>query len=261
MVEVPFAKKNEDIKTILTLEKDIEITASILFCIRFQSKGNFREGYIFSGENESIALRFDTPLSNDDFGVGFVTINGIHLIFKTLTKLLPYEWHHICFNSNGETYQVMANGVLWYEENYTTKVHTNMTTKSIFLGSNYKKFFNYVAFEGEISELRIWSKSVKKEILTKVVESCDDLGTQSDLVLPTSYILNWSTVSKQMLKGLSEEKPIEWLCYNNENHIDPIYKIISTPATSKNAIRMCKDVKAELAYPKYPGEIQKWSGI
>ena len=81
MVEVPFAKKNEDIKTILTLEKDIEITASILFCIRFQSKGNFREGYIFSGENESIALRFDTTLSNDDFGVGYVTINGIlHLI-------------------------------------------------------------------------------------------------------------------------------------------------------------------------------------
>ena len=185
VVEVPLDKEQEDSKTTLSLEKEIQITSSILFCIRFQFKDNLNKAFIFSGEDKSIGLRLEAipTIGSEYFGVGYVTINGSELIFTIPSKILPYEGYHFCFDSNGETYKIIGNGVIWYEGNHTNKVLANMKTKSILLGSNFKKFASYEPIEGEISELNIWSKdlSIKEmksitrgnnKTLTFLLEAC-----------------------------------------------------------------------------------------
>ena len=89
--------------------------------------------------------------------------------------------------------------------------------------------------------------------MKRLIESCGDLE-------PTPTVLKWSSVSNQILNGIVKEKPIELICYNTENDIEPIYKIIPLVTNSKHAIRYCRILKAELAYPQFLGEFQKWSG-
>ena len=265
VVQVPYDKKNEDIKTILTLEKDIEITNSILFCVRFKFERNVQWIYLFSSENDAISLALKPKMSvllSENFGTGFVIINGILLIFKIPLKMAPYEWYHFCFNSNTENYHVMVNGILWYKGYHTSKVLNNLTIGSITLGfyqntlpyaDSNGKISEYADFEGKISGINIWSKPLSLEALKRIVESCGKLE-------PTPTQLEWSNISKQMLNGILKEEPIEWVCYNTENNISPTYKINPMKTYSNDAIRICEGLKAELAYPKLIGEFKNWSG-
>ena len=265
VVQVPYDKKNEDIKTILTLENNIEITHSILFCIRFKFEKNVQWTYLFSSENDAISLRLNPKMSlswSENFGIGFVMINGISSIFKIPSKMAPFEWYHFCFNSDIENYHVMVNGILWYKGYHTSKVLNNLTIGSISLGSYQNsslhadsngKISEYADFEGKISGINIWSKPLSLEALKRIVESCGKLE-------PTPTQLEWSNISTQMLNGILKEEPIELVCYNTENNISPTYKINPMKTYSNDAIRICEGLKAELAYPKLIGEFKKWSG-
>ena len=130
VVQLPYDKKDKNFKTILTLEKKIEITNSILFCVRFKFERHAQWTFLFSSENDALSFRLNPKESvsgTDNFGTGFVILKGIMLIFKIPIKLAPNKWYHFCFNSNGENYHVIVNGILWYSGYHTTKVFANMT--------------------------------------------------------------------------------------------------------------------------------------
>ena len=131
VVQLPYDKKDKNFKTILTLEKKIEITNSILFCVRFKFERHAQWTFLFSSENDALSFRLNPKCrcksGSDNFGTGFVILKGIMLIFKIPMKLAPYKWYHFCFNSNGESYHVIVNGILWYSGYHTTKVFANMT--------------------------------------------------------------------------------------------------------------------------------------
>ena len=254
VVKVPF-DQNREIKSILTLDNELEVTNEISFCIRFRFKGHFSNTFIFSGENESLALRIDpieSIIDSENFGTGFVTINGIALVFKIPSMLVAYKWIHFCFSFNGMTYQVIVDGQLWYQGYNEVKPSQKYLKNHIFLGSNYRKFVSYRDFVGETSELNIWSKYLTGDILMKVVKSCSNLE-------PSPDILHWPNVTNEMLKGNIGSQPIDFVCYNYYFDNDLIYKVIPLLEEQKSAIKVCEGLKAKLAYPKTQREYKNWS--
>ena len=256
VVKVPFERKNPDIKTVLTLNRQIEIASSILFCIRFQFKSNAKDAFIFGSEKRSLALRFDAMqlvMGSANFGEGFVTINGNDYIFKIPQKMFSYEWHHFCFNSDMKKYQVLVDGVSLYKGSHNSTLSHNMTIRSVFLGSNSKEHFGFKDFEGEIASLNIWGQSQTLDVFLKIVESCGNLD-------PIPDKLDWSNITSTMFNGTLKDEPIKVVCHNNGSLINVIHKLIPYMVSPIEAIRVCENLKAELAYPKFPGEYKEWSG-
>ena len=86
--------------------------------------------------------------------------------------------------------------------------------------------------------------------MRKIVDSCGNLDPPPD-------ILEWSNVSGEMFKGSFKDKPTKWICYG---YVDPYHQVMPLKVSSIEAIRVCENFKAELAYPKSNDEFIKWAG-
>jgi hypothetical protein len=209
-------RQDSDIKPTLTLDKDIEITNSITFCIRFYLKGTTTLKYIFISQNEEIALRFPFVPSYTG-GLGFIHLNREILIFKIpKTGIDPFNWHHLCFNSDEKSYKVVADGLIWHEaEHKKTNNRTFSKTSQIRFGSTYENlthFSGYQDYTGDLSELNIWGKALSEEEMIDMTQNCGK-------VHPPPDILNWSEIENSIkeLTGKNHTKPVERLCNSYGN--------------------------------------------
>ena len=92
--------------TILTLDTDIEISNVLSFCIRFSLNGKQQnEKALVCSHNGHWCFVLRLALNH-----GFVTLNGQDLIFKVpnANSAHPHAWHHFCFSSDENTYQVLS---------------------------------------------------------------------------------------------------------------------------------------------------------
>ena len=70
---------------------------------------------VFDSQKKGIGLRIFLP------ELGFANANGHEFMFKVpKDSMTPYSWHHFCFNSDGQSYQVIVDGKQWYQGNHTT---------------------------------------------------------------------------------------------------------------------------------------------
>ena len=71
---------------------------------------------VFDSQKKGIGLRIFLP------ELGFANANGHEFMFKVAKdSITPYSWHHFCFNSDGQSYQVIVDGKQWYQGDHTTK--------------------------------------------------------------------------------------------------------------------------------------------
>ena len=93
--------------TVLTLDTDIEIRNVLSFCIRFNLNGKLQsEKALVCSHNGRWCFVLRLALNH-----GFVILNGQDLIFKVpnASSAHPHAWHHFCFSSDENTYQVPSN--------------------------------------------------------------------------------------------------------------------------------------------------------
>ena len=97
---------------------------------------------VFDSQKKGIGLRIFLP------ELGFANANGHEFMFKVpKDSMTPYSWHHFCFNSDGQSYQVIVDGKQWYQGDHTSK-GMSMSSSNIFLtikftGQIYQYFLSF----------------------------------------------------------------------------------------------------------------------
>ena len=120
---------------------------------------------------------------------GIVLINSAAFFFEIPKEngVLPFQWHHICFSSNGTSYTIVFDGNKWYDANHAQLSYEKKTITRLDLGSTneYWIYSDGITFRGLLSELNIWSKALSAIQMVKITNNCEK-------VHPIPDILNWS---------------------------------------------------------------------
>ena len=166
--------------------------------------------------------------------------------------MIPYSWSHFCFASNGELYNVVVDGRLWYEGIHTIQSDEMITTNLFFLGTYDENYFRYGNFTGELAELNIWSTFLTAETLMNLTKSC-----QIPEIVPA--ILQWAEIDSSMLNTNSTNmKQIKNICFNSEDGGNIFHKVMPIRLVQASAMQVCKTLKAQLSYPLTTEEYQNW---
>ena len=253
VVKVP-NEQNE--KTLLSLEQDITISIPLTFCIKFNLKaGLLKQRPIFGSSKLSMYFKFGA-------GTGKVHINGQSTYFKIPPDhgINPYSWHHLCWKSDGEIQEVFFDGKQWYHGKMKSKSSEKSTLNQIQMGSCYQRQTSselclnlYPDFDGELSELNIWSHALTSEVLKNFTNSCGNPE-------PIPNILNWSNVTSLMITGNNYEKDIKHICIHTNESL-PIHQIIDNLQDQDGAVQMCKLFKGDLAHPSTAEKYHDWQGM
>ena len=236
-------------KTVLSLATNIKIKNSVTFCIRFNLCDTLTTNYFFSEKDNKLGLTLRFSMNQ-----GIIFLNKgdkERLIFKIPkdNNIKPFHWHHICVSSNENAFRVVAEGKLWYHRNHSMKSLNTTNVSQLNIGSNPPSslFGGGENFKGEISQLNIWSKSLSSIDLMNITKKCE-------FPKPIPDILNWSNVSRLMIKGKSFKEDIHNLC----SHKDSLstHKVMSGLQDSHGAIHTCKILNGELASPMTLSEKQ-----
>ena len=108
VVDLP---QQNDQKIFLNFSNDLKLTKIISFCIRFLFTGIQEFRSLFC--SEEFCLKFDIS-----HNYGFVYLKDENLIFKIpKNSVQPHAWHHFCFSSDGQKYQIITEGNIWYQSN------------------------------------------------------------------------------------------------------------------------------------------------
>ena len=236
-------------KIILSLTKEINIAMTITFCIRFYLKGSKTDRVIFSNEDDKLELKLRFSA-----GLGTVDLNGKGIIFgiPIPNSIQPYSWHHICFNSNEKTFQVVVDGSLWYHGNQTIRRFEKTTLSQFLIGSaGNQDSIAEDPFKGEMSEFNIWSQALSVESMAKITENCGNLEPGPDL-------LKWSDVTSSMISGQTNEQEVKHLCSNSDKK-KPMRKLLPYIENQVGSIHLCNILNGKLIYPKTSEEYQIWN--
>lgn len=189
--------------------------------------------------------------------IATVIINGNDFMFKIQkNEMDPCSWHRFCFNLDEKSYQVIVDGHTWYQANYTNKSPNKSSVNELMFGSNYPEqhlFSDYKDFNGEISELNIWGKSLSTNDILNITKNCGNPEPIPDL-------LNWFDVKNSMVEGDIKDVDVKHLCHNSNASI-PMYKTMPILLDQKGAMHMCKIMQAQLAYPKTLEGYKKWQSM
>ena len=220
---------NEDKDTFLTFDQGIEITNPLTFCLRFNMRSALETNYIFSSTDEQLALILRFSVSQ-----GLVLINSMALFFEIPkdNAVLPFRWHHICFTSNEDYYDIVLDGQQWYHANHTKgSFEKKKTVTRLDLGSTneYWIYTDGINFKGLLSELNIWSKSLSVIQVLKITGNCGKVDPIPDL-------LNWSELPSSMIRGSKYDENIQNIC-SHTNTTSLVYKIMPHLHYQDNAIQ------------------------
>ena len=116
VLDLPDVQEN---KTFLSLSKTIEATNPITICVRLKFKRQIRNRVIFSGNDNNLRL---TLRSDQEYG--WFVQSEVRFIFAIpKNHLQPYKWHHLCVNSDKESYR---SGFLKRDQNHSPNSHQNI---------------------------------------------------------------------------------------------------------------------------------------
>ena len=249
LVELP--SKNPDPitgKTLLTLDKAIELNNILTLCIRFKLKSELSTITLFSSKDGQLAL-YLVFLE----GKGRFAFNGQSLIFKIPEKhgIQPFHWHHLCLKSNDALQEVVVDGRMWHFGKNVINANEKTILNEIILGSAYQVVYsNAVDFQGEISELNIWSRAVSLKDLMEMTNNCGEPKLVPDL-------LRWSLIRVPMIFGGQYQTDINLLCMHAEDSRN-ILKLFPYQRNQDEALFLCQNLNGRLAYPTNKDEYLKW---
>ena len=234
-------------KTVLSLGRDIEVGNPITFCVRFNLKAGLSTVNIFHNE---LKISFILRLSMN-FGI---TILNNHVLRFEIPKqhgIKPFRWHHICFRSDQETFEVAIDGKQWSQNNHS-KIKIEPTSFSqLYIGSMNNKwsYGDGSNLDGELSELNVWNKS-----LTNIKNLTKNCGKPE--ILPDT--LNWSDINPSMVEGNHDEIEMKQICYQNDK--ESSYRLMLHMQNLDGAFHTCKTLNGTLAFPKSLIDYQSWNG-
>ena len=160
----------KDIRTVLSLTENVELSIPLTFCLRFNLHGRISARYMFTNKDDKLSLKLRFPT-----GLGKVQLNGESFYFKIPKDIgiRPFHWYHICISLNEETFLVVVNGQQWSNGIHKIKPFQNISVTQFFMGSAYKYVENWENnFKGELSELNIWSNSLSMKNLKDITNRC-----------------------------------------------------------------------------------------
>ena len=235
-------------KTLLTLDKAIELNNILTLCIRFKLKSELSTITLFSSKDGQLAL-YLVFLE----GKGRFAFNGQSLIFKIPEKhgIQPFHWHHLCLKSNDALHEVVVDGRMWHYGKNVINANEKTILNEIILGSAYQVVYsNAVDFLGEISELNIWSRGVSLKDLMEMTNNCGEPKLDPDL-------LRWSLIRVPMIFGDQYQTDINLLCMHAEDSRN-ILKLFPYQRNQDEALFLCQNLNGRLAYPTNKDEYLKW---
>ena len=141
---------------------------------------------------------------------------------------------------------MVVEGQSWYIGNQTLEASNSVKVKEFMLGSNSHNL--EASFEGELSEFNIWSTTLTFEQMKQITRNCGPAK-------PTPDILDWSKVTKSMIKGSSKYKEIRDLCYHS---IDKKETIVPVLLNQAEAMHVCKIMGSKMTYNK---TLSEYDGI
>ena len=133
---------------------------------------------------------------------------------------------------------MVVDGQSWYIGNQTMETSNSVKVKEFRLGSHTHNL--EASFEGEISEFNIWSTTLTFEQMKQITSNCGPVEPKPD-------ILDWSKVTKSMIKGSSESKEIRDLCYHS---IDKKETIVPVLLNQVEALQVCNTMGSKMTYNK-----------
>ena len=239
----------EDKKTVLSLTETVEVSIPLTFCLRFNLQDTMSARYMLDNKDDKLALTLRFPLD-----LGKVKINGEEFYFKIPkdSGIRPFYWHHICISMNNERYWVVVDGKQWSNRTHEIKPFQTISINQLFMGTTYELGAIEDNFKGELSELNIWSYSLSLKHLIDITKSC----THSN---PVPDILQWSNITNSMLTGnSSHQSVIKQLC--SQGIVETSYhKLMPHLQDQDGAMKTCKVLNGQLAYPKTLDEYKSWN--
>ena len=235
-------------KTLLTLDKAIELNNILTLCIRFKLKSELSTITLFSSKDGQLALYLKFLE-----GKGRFAFNGQSLIFKIPEKhgIQPFHWHHLCLKSNDVLQEVVVDGRMWHFGKNVIKANEKTILNQIVLGSAYQVVYpDAIDFQGEISELNIWSTAISLKDLMEMTNNCGDPKLVPDL-------LRWSKSRVSMIFGDHYQTDINLLCLYAEDS-RKIHKLFPYQRNQDEALFLCQNLNGRLAYPTNKDEYLKW---
>ena len=145
----------------------------LTLCIRFKLKSELSTITLFSSEDGQLALYL--AFSENKEGKGRFAFVGQSLIFKIPEKhgIQPFHWHHLCLKSDDVLQEVVVDGRMWHYGKNVVNANEKTILNQIVIGSAYQVVYSSaVDFQGEISELNIWSTAVSLKDLMEMTNDC-----------------------------------------------------------------------------------------
>ena len=243
--------ENENKSTFLSLDKGIEINNELAFCLRFNIKDVLETNYMFSTTDDNLVLILRFSVSQ-----GIVLINSAAFFFEIPKEngVLPFQWHHICFSSNGNSYTIVFDGNKWYHASHAKVSLEKKIVTRLDLGSTneYWIYSDGINFKGLLSELNIWSKALSGIQMVKITSNCEKVD-------PIPDILNWSKLPSSIIRGIKYNENMGNIC-SQSNTTSLIYKVMPDLHDQDNAMRVCKILNGKLAFPNSKDELLTWNG-
>ena len=239
----------QDKRTILSLTENVEVNTPLTFCLRFNLQDRISERYMFTNKDDKLALKLSFP-----FDFGKVQVNGEVIYFKIPKDngIRPFYWHHICISLNEKLFMVVVDGKQWSNGTHKIKQFQSISLNQFFMGSMYKLgSLREDNFEGELSELNIWSDSLSMNNLIDITKSCSHPK-------PLPDILQWLNITKSMLTGDNHQRQIKQLCSQGISETT-YHKLIPHLQDQDGAMKTCKILNGQLASPKTLDEYKSWN--
>ena len=239
----------QDKKTVLSLTDNVKVSIPLTFCLRFNLQDTISSRYMFESNDYELALTLRFPRY-----IGKVRLNGKEFYFKIpkYSGIRPFFWHHICISLNEETFWVAVDGQQWPNGTHKIKPFENIPIHHIFMGSSYKPVEdNDEYFQGELSELNIWSNSLSLDNLINITESCSKPK-------PVADILQWSNITNSMLTGNNNrQRTFKQICSQGKTETS-YHKLIPHLQDQDGAMMTCKVMNGQLVSPRTLDEYQSW---
>ena len=238
-------------KTLLILDKAIELNNILTLCIRFKLKSELSTITLFSSEDGQLALYL--AFSDGTEGKGRFAFIGKSLIFKIPEKhgIQPFHWHHLCLKSNDVLQEVVVDGRMWHYGKNVINANEKTILNQIVIGSAYQVVYSSaIDFQGEISELNIWSRAFSLKDLMEMTNNCGEPKLVPNL-------LRWSQIRVPMIFGDQYQTDINLLCLHAEDSRN-IYKLFPYQRNQDEALFLCQNLNGRLAYPTNKDEYLKW---
>ena len=175
---------------------------------------------------------------------------GYFFSFKNQT-LIPDTWQHICLMVSADSITVVLNGEVVFDNDYETKMDPLDT--SLWLGGSNVPTKMHRRFEGEMTDLNLWSKTLTINDLILITT-----GSKSTGSIPDTAIFEWNTWK---MEGNNPFVEYQILDENNylfkETYTEREILLIEYMTNFESGNLYCKAFGGKFLVPQNENEIKK----